>query len=65
MSGARISPDGGIMYWFSNIVDVGNETMILISYFHINPDTKRLEVHTKISKDEDEFRVYYNKIKCL
>lgn len=53
------------MYWFSNIVDVGNETMILVNYYHINPSTKRVEVHTKISKDEDEFLIYYNKIKSL
>jgi hypothetical protein len=53
------------MYWVQNLVDAGDETCVIIAYFHIDPASKEVQVHTKVCKDEDEFILYYNKIKSL
>lgn len=53
------------MYWAQNRIEVDGKDGVLIAYFHINPTTKEVEIHTKICQDEDEFIPYYNRIKSL
>lgn len=53
------------MYWVQNLVELDGEDLIVVAYYHIDPTTKELTVHTKISKDEDEFIHYYQKVKSI
>lgn len=52
------------MYWVSNVIN-NQEPSILISYFHINPISKIIEIHTKEAKNQQEFEQYYEKVKSL
>jgi hypothetical protein len=53
------------MWWISARLDVDREEFLIISYFHINPDTKKLEVRHKTAQDEAEFCAWYLQYKCL
>ena len=53
------------MYWVSSLVKIKEDPHVMISYFHINPITKVVEIHYKVSKDEDEFKLHYEKVKSL
>lgn len=52
------------MWWFE-LTYVEDEPNLLVSYFHINPITKVLEVNKKLAKNEEEFIKYYEEIKSL
>lgn len=57
--------DLGQLYWVQHLVDVGNEVMGHYGYFHYEPKTHEIKIHTHIAKNEDEFREFYRKVKSL
>lgn len=53
------------MYWVKAIVLLNEEPNVLIGYYHLNPISKIIEIHTKVSKNEDEFKIHYERVKSL